>query len=285
MILFGDPNPAPETLSQLAMAGDSVTLTAPLVTFCGPEPEPWLALDIETTNGRPEEAERWMRLHYTPPANYKTAEACGKAFLEMREKKTEKRALLDSSPVVIVTIQTPRGLYALHCLGAAATEAHEGTGGVVQGFASAREMLLALRTGLDAYAGQGTTLVGHNIRGFDLPKLRWAYLKAGLRMPAALAADQPVFDTMREYGRRFSQVEKPFVALADLLEEFGLPSHKAELDGSKVPGMVEEIQAGKREHLPTLLTYALKDAAIEARLFLAMTGQLPDAPLTETAGA
>ena len=107
-------------------------------------------------------------------------------------------------------------------------------------------------------------------------------------MPAALAADQPVFDTMREYGRRFSQVEKPFVALADLLEEFGLPSHKAELDGSKVPGMVEEIQAGKREHLPTLLTYALKDAAIEARLFLAMTGQLPDQPLTpqiDNAGA
>ena len=40
--------------------------------------------------------------------------------------------------------------------------------------------------------------------------------------------------------------------------------------------MVEEILAGKRELLDPLLTYALKDAAVEAHLFLAMTGQLPD---------
>lgn len=284
MITFGEPNttavttanPSAITIAQIAMAGDSVSYSAPVQQLA----QPWLAIDIETANGRPEEAERWMRLHYTPPANYKTAEACGKAFLEMREKKTEKRALLDSSPVVIVTVQTPAaGLYGLHCLGAVPSAPHAGTGGLVQGFATAREMLVALRTGLDSLVAEGTTIVGHNILGFDLPKLRWAYLKAGLRMPYALAADsQPVFDTMRQYGRRFSQVEKPFVALADLLEEFGIPSHKSELDGSKVPGMVEKILAGERQHLDPLLTYALKDAAVEAHLFLAMTGQLPDQP-------
>lgn len=283
MILFGDPKPTSEQLAQLAMAGDTVTVTPPPVYAAPAYPplaaQPWIAIDIETANGRPEEAERWMRLHYTPPSNYKTAEACGKAFLEMREKKTEKRALLDSSPVVIVTVQTASaGLYGLHCLGAAEPAPHGGTGGTVQGFATAREMLIALRQGLDGLADEGTTIVGHNIIGFDLPKLRWAYLKAGLRMPYALApsASQPVFDSMRQYGKHFSQVEKPFIALADLLEEFGIPSHKSELDGSKVPGMVEKILAGEREHLDPLLTYALKDAAVEAHLFLAMTGQLPD---------
>ena len=119
-----------------------------------------------------DEVERHLRLHYSPPANYKTAEAIGKAFLEMKEKRLEKRALLDSAPIAVVTLQTPRGLYALHCMGAAPAEAHAATGGVVQGFASLREMLLALRTGLDSYASPETTIVGHNILGFDLPKLR-----------------------------------------------------------------------------------------------------------------
>lgn len=288
MITFGEPNttavttanPSALTIAQIAMAGDSVSYstTSPLLA------QPWLAIDIETANGRPEEAERWMRLHYTPPSHYKTAEACGKNYLEMREKKLEKRALLDSSPVVIVTVQTPTaGLHGLHCLGATPAATHAGTGGLVQGFATAREMLIALRTGLDSLTAEGTVIAGHNIIGFDLPKLRWAYLKAGLRMPYALApsASQPVFDSMRQYGKHFSQVEKPFIALADLLEEFGIPSHKSELDGSKVPGMVAEILAGGSNApglLDQLLTYALKDAAVEAHLFLAMTGQLPDAP-------
>ena len=46
MILFGEPNPTPVL---------PVTTTATvetLVSWNGPEPEPWIALDIETTHGR-----------------------------------------------------------------------------------------------------------------------------------------------------------------------------------------------------------------------------------------
>lgn len=287
MILFGDPQPSLESLAQLAMAGDSVrlplnvepTLQATPSLFGGPAFSPWIALDIETANGRPEDAERHLRAHWSPPSNYKTAEAVGNAWLKYREEKTAKRALLDHAPVVVVTLRTPLMLHALHCLGAAPIAPCAVTGGGIEGFATAPEMLRALRNAMQLLVGPETVLVGHNIRGFDLTKLRWQYVRAGLQMPDALAGDQPVFDTMREYGKRFSMVEKPFVALADLLDEFGLPNHKGEMDGSKVPDFVERIQAGAPDApklLADLLAYALKDAAIEADLYLRMTGQQPD---------
>lgn len=294
MILFGETPPAAEQIAQLAMAGDSVTLTLPPMHPAPPAAasqivatapaiynpaaaQPWLAIDIETANGRPEEVERHLRLHWSPASNYKSPEAIGNAYLRQKEEREKKRALLDSSPIVVVSIQTPAGLHALHCLRAEPPATHAPTGGVTQGFATAREMLLALRNGLDAMAAPETCLVGHNIQFFDLPRLRWAYLRAGLRMPWVLAdKNQPVFDSMRQFGRMFSQVDKPFIALADVLEEFGLPNHKAEMDGARVPEMVAEIQAGKWELLPELLAYALQDARVEADVYLRMTNQLPD---------
>lgn len=236
-----------------------------------PQPLRWLALDIETTHARPEEAERHLRLHFNPPSNMKTPEAIGRRFLEMAASRQEKRALLESAPIVIVSTCSTVERRLLHCLREEA--AHQrADGSWVEGFADRRAMLLALRFGLDALVGDDTELVGHNIRSFDLVRLRWSYVREGLRIPRALAReDQPVFDTMREFGRRFSSVDKPFVALADLLEEFGLPNHKGEMDGSMVP---EYVEAGRVEEL---VDYALKDAAIEAELYLRMTGQHEDA--------
>lgn len=236
------------------------------------ELQPWVALDIETSNGRPEEAERWMRLHWTPPANIRKPEVIGVRYQQMLEQKVEKRALLETAPIVIVSICTPVERRLLHCLRVEELRWVEAQGGYVEGFADRRGMLLALRAGLDFAAGPETVLVGHNIKGFDLPRLRRAYLGEGLRIPRALADPaQPVFDTMREYGYRFSSTEKPFVALSDLLEEFGLPNHKGEMDGSMVPAYVE---AGRVDEL---VAYALQDAAVEAELYLRMTGQHDDA--------
>lgn len=283
MILFGETNPTAETLSQLAMAGDAVDLTAALPSFGGPQFAPWFALDIETAAGRADEVERYIRIHFTPPSNYKTAEAIGNALIRRKEELAGKRALLDGADVVIVTIRTPTVHHALHCLGASPLAPCAVTGGGIEGFATAPEMLRALRNAMATLCGPETVLVGHNITSFDLVKLRWQYVRAGLQMPQALAGDQPLFDTMRQFGKRFSQVEKPFVALADLLEEFGLPNHKTEMDGSKVPEYVERIRAGERDLLTPLLAYALKDAAIEADLYLRMTGQQPDQPTAQEA--
>ena len=230
----------------------------------------YLALDIETTDGRPEEVERWLRIQFTPPKNFKTAEAIGKRYLEMAEKKATMMALLDTAPVVVVSLQSDSERRCLHALRDEAPR--ELAGALVEGFATGPEMLAALRGVLDAFVDESTELVGHNIAGFDLRRLRWSYVRAGLRMPRALQGDgQPLFDTMRQYGRLFTVGDSaPFVALSDLLEEFGIPNHKGEMDGSKVPQYVREGRVDE------LVTYALADVAAEAELYLRMTGQRED---------
>lgn len=230
----------------------------------------WLALDIETVAGRPEDVERYLRMHYQVPGNRKTPQAIGEHALEWAAKKRTQAGLLDQARVICVSLHSELGTRVLHCLREEPLR-EESTGkGWIEGFATRHAMLVALRFALDEVVGEETVLVGHNIRGFDLPKLRWSYVAEGLRLPAALAGEQPVFDSMREYGRRFSMVDKPFVALADLLEEFGLPNHKGELDGSRIQ---EFHDAGRFDEI---LAYALQDAAVEASLFLRMTGQHED---------
>jgi len=235
-------------------------------------PQPWLAIDIETVAGRPEDVERYLRMHFTPAGNMKTPEAIGRRWLEWREEKREKAGLLDQARVIVVSLTSLEETRALHCLREEPLHAHPDGLGWIEGFASRRKMLLALRVGLDALVGPETLLVGHNVKSFDLVKLRWSYLHEQLRLPQALVAEQPLFDTMREYGRRYSMVERPFVALADLLEEFRLENHKGELDGSRIQ---EFYDAGRFDEI---VTYALKDAAVEAQLYLRMTGQVEDAP-------
>lgn len=49
-----------------------------------------------------------------------------------------------------------------------------------------RSLLLALRAWLDSGTSPATTVVGHNLRAFDLPKLRHAFVRHGLKLPAIL---------------------------------------------------------------------------------------------------
>jgi hypothetical protein len=243
-----------------------------VVAAIAPAPLPvysYLALDIETSDGRPEDAERDLRLTWKPDPRW-TDETIGKRYKEALAKKLEKLALLDSAPIVCVSLRSESELRCLHAL--QAEPAHLVEGGLVEGFATQREMLIALRALLDARCSDETLLVGHNIVGFDLRKLRWAYVKAELAMPYVLRTrEQPVFDTMLRYGQLFAVGSKDlFIALAELLELFGLPSHKGEIDGSMVPQLVRE---GRFDEL---VRYALKDAAAEHGLFLRMSGQLED---------
>lgn len=227
-----------------------------------------LAIDIETANGRPEDAERELRMKWKPAPNWKD-ETVGARYRAAQEKAQERRALCDSSPIVIVSISTPTELRVLHHLEARDPETVEGA--LVEGFADERQVLVALRSLLEARCDESTILTGFNIKGFDLPKLRFAYLRNGLRLPIPLAAEnQTVVDTMRLYASRFSLSDSPYIALADVLEALGMPGYKSLIDGSMVPELVE---AGKVEEL---IRYALLDAVAEADLFLRLTGQNND---------
>lgn len=243
--------------------------------FAAPQFYRYLVLDIETNDGSPDEVEAALRARWLPPANHKTPQAVGSAWLELVERRRERLALADQAPVAIVSLvgvtETGRELRALHCLEAAEIRYFEGA--AVEGFASERAMLAALRGLLDQFTTPDTELVGHNVAGFDLPKLRYRYVKHGLRLPMALAgAGAPVYDTMRRFCRDFSKDEQPFVSLDWLLKEFGIPSHKGEMDGSKVPAYIAE------RRFDELLRYALRDVLVEEELYLRMTGGNDDRP-------
>jgi hypothetical protein len=229
-----------------------------------PDPYGYLCLDLETADASPDEVEAWARREWSPSPSWK-AETIGTRWLEALAKKKERAALLDSSPIICVGLRSDTELRCLHCM-----QQHpprQEHGGLVEGFADLPSLLIALRNVLDALCGPDTVICGHNIIHFDMAKLRWAYVHEGVHIPdALLSREQPVFDTMREY-HRYSLDGEQMVSLDGALERFGLPSHKAVADGSKVPELYRTGQYG------TIVQYQLLDVLAESQLYLRMTGQ------------
>lgn len=228
----------------------------------------YLTLDIETADASPDAAHRFVQ-NFFNPANCKKPETIGKRYLDQVEKKKERLALLDESPVICVSLKSDTELRCLHAMGAQdPTDMH---GGLIEGFATTTEMLQALAYLLNLYVTPDTVIVGHNILGFDLPKLRWHFVKHRIPVPGCLLdKGQPLFDTMREYVNRFSMQNQPFIALDALLDLIGMDSHKSAISGADVPDLYLQ---GEVE---TITGYALLDVLAEAELFLRMTGHSPN---------
>jgi hypothetical protein len=236
-----------------------------------PQPGPWLSLDIETAAGRRESIEAWMRTTWSPDLRWKD-ETIGRRFREAHAKAQERAALLDGATIIVIAGRPSYGEpWAVHCCAEHAAKRLYQVG-TAQGFRDEAWMLRAARSLIDATVGPETTIIGHNAAAFDLPLLRRAYVCHNLRPPMALLdAEQRVFDTMLEYGRRFSTKGRGvMISLHELLAEFGIASHKQVLGGADVPALYER---GDHEQL---CGYALLDASSTAQLFLRMTGQAPD---------
>ncbi len=230
----------------------------------------YCAIDIETANGSPDDAELHIRSVWaseTKAIGSWKEETIGKRLKEAWAKRKEQLALLDGAPIVVVCLKSDTELRCLHtCSQQEPRMAH---GGLVEGFETQEAMLVALRALLDHRASAETVLTGHNLIKFDLPKLRHAYVRLGLRLPVCLEGyDQPVYDTMSAF-KRFTVEGKNtmFVSLDTVLESFGMDSHKGIVDGSQVPMLYE---TGRHEEL---ISYALLDILLEAQLFERMTGR------------
>lgn len=223
---------------------------------------PWLCLDIETTAGRPESADEAMRAHWTPSNNW-TPETIGKRYLEALEKKRQKLALLDSAKIAVVALNSPMGRVVLHSLRDEAPRSEEYA--TVIGYRDEKSMLAGFRDILQQWASGETLLVGHNIKGFDLPRLRLAFVRAGLQIPDAL--NNHAYDCMKEFRWAFSVEGSEMVALSEVLVKLGLPNHKDLIDGSQIDQLID---AGKIE---TVLRYAALDVCQETEVFLRMTGR------------
>lgn len=247
-------------------------------------PLEWICLDIETVAGRPESAEDWARRFWSPDNRW-SPETIGKRYLEALSKKREKLALLDSAGIAVIALRDSglRAVTVSHACGAQAPEHREW--GLIGGYADERALLVAFRTYLNEQTDEGTLLVGHNVRGFDLPRLRFAYLRNGLQLPGLLACpDVRVFDSMLQFALHFSVEREEFISLATVLEKLGMPNHKEVMDGSLIGEMLAKATAkigpessfngeAERNALEAVLRYAALDVMCEAELFLRLTGR------------
>jgi hypothetical protein len=229
-------------------------------------PAPYIVLDLETGDA-PAEAVEAAIAGWKAPANWKPETVAAKK-MERAEKVNGKAALLDASPILCVAFKSDAMAVIFNGMDLSALEV---PGWLVLPCGDEAGLLNALRTVLDASAAPDTVLVGHNLLGFDLPKLRNAYLRHRLKLPMALAFDgelQPVYDTMRMI--RYCSMEnsnEQWVSLDTVARVLGIPTPKAVITGADCPRLHREGEYG------VILTYCALDVATTERAYLLMTGQ------------
>lgn len=212
---------------------------------------PYLVMDIETGTAPDSVIDRALS-DWSPPSNVKDPEKIAERRAAAAMSIREKSALLDGSPVTA---------WALAC------------GDVRMALAGPdeRELLTDLREALDSLTGPGTVLVGHNLIGFDLPRLRMAYIRQRMTLPQALRVrggdEMPdVWDTMRKF--RFYSSERNddrFVSLRDVIAAFGLPGYKDTMNGS------DAVRAAAEGNWDLVREYCQLDSVATEAVFLLMT--------------
>ena len=233
----------------------------------------WLALDIETGDA-PEEAVAVALETWTPPANVKDPVKLEARRAEAIQKARERAALLDASPVLCIAAQTERERISFNGMN---NEAYSIEDWTVVPCGDERGMLIAFRAWADRSADAGTLLVGHNLRSFDLPKLRARYVHYRLRLPKVLTPKlrdedwNETVDTMTLY-KAFSMEHRDerYIALDTVAAGLGIPRPKEIISGADVPRLHHEGQ----HH--AVLTYCCVDTLTATRAFQLMTSCAPD---------
>lgn len=233
----------------------------------------WLVIDIETGDA-PAEAVAAAIADWKAPANVKDPEKIEVRRQEAIAKFNGKAALLDASPILCVAIQTDRARLVFNGMDASAPTID---GWPVVPCGDERGLLLALRAWLDANTGPETMLAGHNLRAFDLPKIRHGYIRHGLKLPNVLRpklgdeAKNEVVDTATLFKAFSMEHRDDFCpALDTVAASFGIPRPKQHMTGADCPRLFREGE------FATILIYCAVDVATTARAYQLMTGTAPD---------
>ena len=130
-------------------------------------------------------------------------------------------------------------------------------------------MLAGLAAWLDTQTDAETSLVGHNIRAFDLPKLRGGFVRHRLPLPACLrpreSGSQPITDTMSLFKSFSMEHRDDFAVGLDLVcTAFGIPRPKQLICGDDVPRLYREGQ------IAAILTYCAIDVDATAEIYRLM---------------
>ena len=235
-------------------------------------PASYLVLDVETGDA-PEEAIASAMRNWRPPANVKDQDKIETRKAEAVVKIRERSALLDAAPLLCVGLQTNHSVLSFNGMN---NQEYNIGGGHSIACGDEKGMLIKLRAWLDLQTDTNTVLVGHNVRGFDLPKLRAAFMRYKLRLPSVLAPRiideaQSVVDTAQLF-RSFSVEHRDDFCpgLDATCAGLGVLQPKSFMSGAEVPRMHRE---GKYLEI---LTYNMIDVLATTRVYLLMTGQAKD---------
>lgn len=244
-----------------------------------------VCLDIET--GRSAEAEIERRIaEWQPPANCRKEETIEARRQDFAKTAREQSALWDSAPILAVAMATAQGVVGFECMTGGQAEPKDRHGNTIIRAGDERGMLVAMREFLAGWfdAETGAVVVGHNLRGFDLPKLRLAYLRHRLALPQVLCVvhddddELPVriADVMTLFARHFSLDNRPdagkvpFVSFSRVMQYLGLPEYPAGFEGANVPDWHEQ---GRYD---LVMDKAVVDARDEYRAYMLLASRDPE---------
>jgi hypothetical protein len=231
------------------------------------QPADYAVIDIETADA-PEEAIIKAFEAWKPDARTKDLEKIATQRLEAQNRIREKAALLDAAPIICIGCKGPGFTLIFDGMQSTPTEL---PGWTVVPTGTERGMLIAFRMWLDSGTDPDTLLIGQNIYGWDLPKLRGAYARHRLRLPQCLqprlneSERQPVSDLQRLYCNFSVQHPDQRPSLDEIAAGLNIPRHKHITDGSQVPAMY------KRGEYQLILSYCALDCVVEEQAYLRMT--------------
>jgi len=232
-----------------------------------PAPSRWIVLDLETGDADEQAIETAIRA-WKAPRNWKP-ETVEKNRAEHATKLRDQAALLDASPILCVGLRSPSLGLMFSGMGQGHLSEIPGWHGVVE-CPDERAMLASLGSWLNTVTDNGTVLAGHNVRGFDLPKLRGGYVRHRLPLPMCLrpvecGPSQPVTDTMHLFKHySMEHRDNPFVSLDTVCIAFGIERPKSIVSGKDVPQMYRD------GRIAEILTYCAIDIDATAEVYRLM---------------
>jgi hypothetical protein len=243
---------------------------------------PYFCLDVETMNPAPEvmtRLEKEFLAEWEPGGNLKDPEKIEAKRQADLEKFREKAALLDEAPIAMVGVMFEEQTFLLHGVKRAKAKwfGRRGNNVLIEGFGGEKALMDAVVTVLDQKVTPDAVGVGHNCYRFDLPKIRLACVRNGLKLPEALRVllvdgeDRQKFtDTMHVFCRYFARNGEIFVSQDRMLGRLGLESLLHDVaTGADVPGL---LAAGRIHEVATKL---LADLTGVRSAFVKMTGGKP----------
>lgn len=241
---------------------------------------PYYVLDVETANPPADvmaRLEKELLEDWEPGGNVKDPEKIEAKRLSDVQKFRERAALLDAAPVAMVGLMFEEQTFLLHGLKKAKVKwfGNRGNNVTLEGFAGERSLMEAVCLVLTEKTSPGWMGVGHNCFGFDLPRIRLACVRNGLKLPEALRVvltegeDRRRFlDTMHHFCKYFGRNGEIMVSEEKMLGRLGIDSLLEDIaTGADVPALLE---AGKIHEVATKL---LADLVGVRDAFLKMTGR------------